>query len=100
MNEREFYDELGRIPGPPPDMYSAIRRRIRRKTAIARAVFAIAAIFILTVGTSGAFFLRQGAGQTLSPEVSEEVQTIHGYLAGEDIEQASLSYAVVEGEGD
>ena len=98
MNERMFYEELGRVPGPPPYLYGKIRRRIERRNTMVRTVFTLAATLILAVGTSGVFYLHHGGGQTLSPEVSEEMQTIHGYLAGEDIEQASLSYAIEDGE--
>ncbi len=93
MNEREFYKELGRVVEPPSYLYGKISRRIRRRTTMLRTVFTLAATLILAVGTSGVLYLRHEGGQKLSPEVSEEVQTIHGYLAGEDIEQASLSYA-------
>jgi hypothetical protein len=99
MNEKEFYEELGRMAGPPPYLYGKICRRLQRRTTVMRAVFALAATLILAVGTSGVLYLHHEAGQALSPEVSEELQTIHGYLAGEDIEQASLSYAIEDGEG-
>jgi hypothetical protein len=99
MNEREFYEELGRVSEPPPYLYGKIYRQLQRRTTIMRTVFMLAATLILAVGTSGVLYLHHEAGQALSPEVSEELQIIHGYFAGEDIEQASLSYAIEDGEG-
>jgi hypothetical protein len=99
MNEKEFYEELGRIAGPPPYLYGKIHGRIRRRSAIIRSVFALAATLVLVVGGSGVLYLHHERMQTIAPEVSEEMQSIHGYLAGEDIEQASLSYALEDGGG-
>jgi hypothetical protein len=99
MNEREFYAELGRIAAPPPYLYGRIHRRLQRRALVVRSVFALAATLILAIGTSGVLYLHRESGLSVAPEISEEMQEIHGYLAGEDIEQASLSYASEDGEG-
>jgi hypothetical protein len=99
MNEKEFYEELGRTEGPPPYLYGKIHGRLRRRSAIMRSAFALAATLILVVGGSGVLYLHHERVQSVAPEVSEEMQAIHEYLAGEDIEQASLAYALDDGGG-
>jgi len=98
INEQDFYRELGSVPELPHDLYATVRRNIRRRTVFSRTVLALAATFILAIGTTGVLITHKGNAQNLSPDVAKELQAVHRYLTGEDIDQEYASYALYEGE--
>ena len=98
MNEQQFYQELGQLPGPPPELFTAINRKIRRQGIIFRTMLALAATVVLAVGTTGILLVHNRTDQNLSAEVTDELQLIHSYLSGEDLDQVSQLYAMDESE--
>ncbi len=90
--EKEFYQELGRAPEVPHNLYENVRRKIRRQTLFLRTVLALAATVIIAVGVLVA---HKETVRNLSPEVAEDLQIMHDYLTGKDLE--SESYALYEG---
>ncbi|MGA2507212.1 MAG: hypothetical protein ABSF80_07030 [Chitinispirillaceae bacterium] len=98
MNENKFYDELGRVPELPPGLYENIHRKIRHRVVFHRTVLALAATFILAIGTTGVLISHKGNVQGFSPDVVTELQDVHGYLNGEDLDQEYKSYVLYEGE--
>ena len=106
-NDNDFYQELGRVPGLPPHLYGNIRRRIGRQALFMRAAYALAAALVLTVGTTGFWATHQGLGPAttaavassqVSPEVAEELQSVHDYCNGENLKQDVESYAYYDGD--
>jgi hypothetical protein len=95
-NERDFYRELGRVPEVPRVIYEKVDRTVRRQALFSRAVLAVAALFIVALGTTGVLFVRKGNDRTVSPEVVAELQTVHNYLAGSDLDKEYESYALYE----
>jgi len=98
INEQDFYRELGSVPEVPHDLYATVRRKIRRRTVFSRTALALAATFILAIGTTGVLVTHQRNDLSLSSEVAEELQTVHNYLTGKDLDQESESYALYAGE--
>jgi len=97
-NERDFYRELGSVPEVPRVLYEKVERTVRRRTLFSRAVVAVAALFIVTLGTTGVLFVKKGNDRTVSPEVVAELQTVNNYLTGSDLDKEYESYALYEGE--
>jgi hypothetical protein len=98
INEQDFYRELGKVPELPHDFYAIVRRKIRRRIVFSRTALALAATFILAIGTTGILVTHQRNDLSLSSEVAEELQTVDNYLTGEDLDQEYASYALYEGE--
>lgn len=98
MNENKFYDELGRVPELPTGLYEDIHRKIRHRVVFPRIVLALAATIILAIGTTGIVITHKGNVQSFSPDVVTELQTVHSYLNGEDLDQEYKSYVLYEGE--
>lgn len=98
INERDFYRELGIVPELPHDFYAIVRRKIRRRIVFSRTALALAATFILAIGTTGILVTHQRNDLSLSSEVADELQTVDNYLTGEDLDQEYASYALYEGE--
>ena len=94
MNRREFYEEIGRVPEVPAYMYGGVRGRVRHRRIVGRSVLALAATLVLAVGTSGVFMATHRGDKGVSVEVADELQTVHGYLCGEDLDQESQVYAL------
>ena len=97
-NENEFFRELGNVPGLPPYLYGAIRRKIRRRVFRRWAGLALAATLVLTAGTAGYLATHEGANAALTPEVATELQSIRDYCNGEDLTTELEAYALYEGE--
>lgn len=98
-DEKDFYRELGSVPDIPAGLYDNVRRKVYRHAIVARAVLAAAALFIVAMGTTGVLFLQKGNnGRLVSPEVVAELQTMHNYLAGSDLDREYESYALYEAE--
>jgi hypothetical protein len=97
-NERDFYQELGRVPEVPRVLYEKVDRTVRRQAVFSRAVVAVAALFIVALGTTGVLFVRKGNERIVSPEVVAELQSVHNYLTGRDLDKEYESYALYEGE--
>lgn len=94
-NEENFYRELAEVPAVPSDLFEKINSRISHKPALIKSVFAIAACTILALGTT--IFLRnQSQTATYSADVASELQIIHDYVNGEDLEQDLNSYVAVD----
>ena len=86
MNEWEFYNELGRVPGPPPYLYHRIQKKIQRRVIVSRSLYALAAALLLTLGTTG-YMVHRSSEASLAPEVAEEVQLLNEYASGSDLSQ-------------
>ena len=94
--EKEFYQELGRVPEVPHNLYENVRRKIRRQTLFLRTVLALAATVIIAVGAGGVLVAHKETVRNLSPEVAEDLQIMHNYLTGKDLDLESESYALYE----
>ncbi len=96
-NEQDFYRELADVPALPPDLFDGIRHRINRNVLIKKSLFALAASFVLVIGSLQVITMQPSRGNVVQPEVASELQTIHDYLNGSDLEGDLDLYAVVEG---
>jgi hypothetical protein len=96
-NEQDFYRELADVPELPPDLFDDIRHRINRRALIKRSLFALAASLVLVIGSLQVVTMQPSRGTIVQPEVASELQTIHDYLNGSDLEGDLELYAVVEG---
>ncbi|MBN1127378.1 MAG: hypothetical protein JXA71_00220 [Chitinispirillaceae bacterium] len=93
-DEKTFFEELGRVPPLPDGLYGSIERGIGRARRLEQAIIAIAATLIVALG-SGAFFLNRAAHDRMVPqEVASELQNVHDYLNGNDLDQELQVYAV------
>jgi hypothetical protein len=93
--EENFYRELAEVPQVPAELFDKINSRISHKSRINKSIFVLAACTILALGTT--MFLRnQPQTATYSADVANELQVIHDYVNGEDLEQDLNSYAVVD----
>jgi hypothetical protein len=92
--EKEFFEELGRVPELPDGLFRGIGGRIRQRKLLMRTLFATAATIAITLGTTGFFLADQAKGKAVSPEVISELQTVHDYLNGTDLDQELQAYAV------
>jgi hypothetical protein len=97
-SEQDFFRELGHVPELPPCCYEEVSGKIRYRSIASRAVLAAAALLIVSAGMAGVLFVHRGNDQLVSPEAAEELQTVHNYLTGSDIEREYGSYALYEGE--
>ena len=96
--EQDFFRELGHVPELPPWCYEKVSRKIRYRSIATRAVQAAAALFIVSAGMAGLLFVHKGNDRLVSPEAAEELQTVHNYLTGSDIDKEYESYALYEEE--
>jgi hypothetical protein len=90
--ETRFAQALAQIPGMP-DCYGEIIRRIKRKSAVKRVVWALAASLAISL-TSFLYFVNQ-ARQAISPDVAEEIQSIRSHVAGDDIREELVSCSLI-----
>jgi type VI protein secretion system component VasK len=94
-NEENFYRELAEVPPVPADLFEKINSKISRKSRINKSIIALAACTILALGTT--LFLRnQSQTAEYSADVANELQIIHDYVNGEDLEQDLNSYVAVD----
>jgi hypothetical protein len=98
MNDKDFYRELGHVPDLPGGLYENVRAKTRSRTAFSRAVLAAAALVIISAGTAGVMLAGKANNSAVSPEAVAELQTVHNYLSGTDLDREYESYALYEGE--
>lgn len=98
MTEKDFFRELANVPELPPGLYGRIDRAIERNRLIFRWGLAIAAACICAIGMSGMLVGYNMQKKAIPPEVAEELQCIRSYVSGSDLDQASATYALYEGE--
>lgn len=96
-NEQEFYRNLSDIPEMPSDMYPHIDGIIRRRSAIRRTIFAIAAAIPLAIGILTVSINHTSRKSDVQTEVASELQIIHDYLNSSDLDSDLELYAVFEG---
>lgn len=75
-NEKNFYQELGRVPDVPDGLYGLASGKIHRQAVLARAVVAVAALFIVAAGTTGVLIVHKGNNRGLSVEAADELQMV------------------------
>lgn len=96
-NENEFYQSIGDVPQLPADLYGSIERKLRRRVAVRRKLFAIAASLIVVAGALPLIINHFADSGPLRPEVTSELATVRDFLNGNDLENDLELYAVVEG---
>lgn len=94
-NEELFFKELSNVPPLPDELFGKINRRINRRSWWQKSLIGLAASAIIAVGLSG-YALTQKKCATYSPEVAGELQIIHSYINGDDLEQEPDMYAVLD----
>lgn len=82
----------------PASLYEDVHRKMRHQAVFHRTVLAIAATFILAIGTTGVLIIHKKNVQSFSPDVASELQDVHSYLNGEDLNHEYASYILNEGE--
>ncbi|MBN1575583.1 MAG: hypothetical protein JW913_03470 [Chitinispirillaceae bacterium] len=97
IHENNFYREIANIPPLPPDLYGSIDRAIRRRSLAKKALLALAASIVLLIGAVTLKTITPARTDILQPEVASELQIIHDYLNGSNLEGELELYAVVEG---
>jgi hypothetical protein len=98
MNDNDFYRELGHVPDLPAGLYDILRGRIHSRAVFSRALLAAAALFIIATGTASVMLAVKTQNRAVSPEAAAELQTVHNYLNGTDLDREYESYAFYEGE--
>jgi hypothetical protein len=98
MNENGFEERFGRaLSAVPeaPDCYKEITRRMKRKSAISKTAWGIAAS--LTIFLTSFLFVNNGRG-AVAPDVAEELQNIYNHVSGDDITTELVSYSILQEE--
>ncbi len=90
--ETRFTGALAQTPAMP-ECFDEIMRRIKRRSAVARAVWGIAASLIVSLSS---LFYFSRADRAISPEVAEELQSIQNHVAGDDILEDIVSCSLVD----
>jgi hypothetical protein len=98
MNDKDFYRELGHVPDLPRGLYENVRGKTRSRAVFSRAVLAAAALVIVSAGAAGVMLAKKAQNRVVSPEAVAELQTVHNYLSGTDLDKEYESYALYEGE--
>jgi hypothetical protein len=91
--EKRFTKALSAVP-EVPDCYKEITRRMKRKNAIARATWAVAAS--LAISLTSFLFIGGNNRQSISPEVAEELQSIYNHVSGDDIHTELVSCSIIQ----
>lgn len=96
ITEKEFFEELGRVPALPAETFDTIRGTIARRRNVARALYSLAATLVIALGMTFAFLARSDTAVAGAPaaEAASELQTVHDYLNGNDLDQELQVYAV------
>jgi hypothetical protein len=76
-----------------PDCYGEIMGRIKRKNAVSRAAWALAAVLVLSL--TSLLYVDNRHRQAIPPEVVEELQSIQSHVAGDDIREELVSCSLV-----
>jgi hypothetical protein len=97
-NDNDFFQELGRVPDLPPNLYHTIQRKIRRRSQVSRSLLALAAALVLALGATTFWGTSKGFDTTVSAEVADELQTVHDYCNGQSINQELQTYAYYDGD--
>lgn len=92
--EKEFFESLGRVPELPEGLYQGIAGRIRQRKLITRTFVAIAATMVMALGITSVLLTGQTGRNAGSWEVATELQTVHDYLNGNDLNEELKVYAV------
>ena len=90
--EARFAKALAQTPGMP-DCYGEIIRRIKRKSAVASALWGIAAS--LAISLTSVLYISNQARQATPPAVVEELQSIRSHVSGDDIREELFSCSLV-----
>ncbi len=97
-HENRFFNFLKDIPELSPDIYDRIEQRIHRRSLVRRSFFAAAALLLCAIGVINAIItIKPPRNDVLQPEIASELQIIHDYLNGRDLETDLELYTVVEG---
>ena len=96
-NERNFYRELADIPELPSDVFPRIDGTLRRRSAVRKTIYAIAASIPLAIGILMLSTSHSSRTNSVPTEVASELQIIHDYLNSSDLDSDLDLYAVVEG---
>ena len=76
-----------------PDCYGEIMHRIKRKNAVARVAWGLAAS--LAISMTAFFYIGNQARQSIHPDVVEELQSIRSHVSGDDIREEIVSCSLV-----
>jgi hypothetical protein len=90
-----FIDELMDIPPAPAHLYTGVRRRIDRKRAVVRTVWAVAASLILMITAFQTARLLQPAAIPVA-EAAEELSTVDSYINSTVYKEDENSYVYYE----
>jgi hypothetical protein len=94
IQEKEFIQELGAVPPLPDSLYDTITTRIKRRAVVTRSVLAAAAALVLALGSTMTYLFAPVKEMPVSQELVSELQTIHDYLNGNDLDQELQVYVV------
>ncbi|MBN2037762.1 MAG: hypothetical protein JW768_13555 [Chitinispirillaceae bacterium] len=94
IQKKEFAARLADVPPLPDTIYRGITAKIRKRAMILRTVYATAAAIVLTLGTATFFIFDTSRNSAVSQELVSELQTIHDYLNGNDLDKELQVYAV------
>jgi hypothetical protein len=90
--DKRFAEALAASP-EVPDCYNEIMRRIKRENAGRLTIRAIAALLLISL--ISIFSLGHRAHEAVSPEVVEELQSIHNQISGDDFREELVASSLV-----
>ena len=93
--EERFAKALSVAP-EVPDCYKEISGKMKRKIAIVRGAWAVAAS--LTIFVSSFLFIGNNGRGSIAPDVAEELQSIYNHVSGDDIHTELVSYSIMQEE--
>jgi hypothetical protein len=94
--EHELKRSLNDVPELPPDLFKKIEKTIITKHKRAVFYYSIAASMLLFLGALS-FITNKAVSPeyTVENEVAEELQTIHDYVNGNDLDNDIEMYAII-----
>jgi hypothetical protein len=91
--ETQLKESLEQTPPLPETIYPALLHRLRRRSAIIKAVWSVAATIVVAVGIGGYQYTKS---TRLSTDVSDEIQYVGTYLNGDDVANDVDEYVLVD----
>jgi hypothetical protein len=91
--EHELKRSLSDVPQLPSDLFNIIEKKVGRKQNVRMLFYSIAASLLLFLGSLS--IIEHKPVQTVEKEVADELQTLHDFVNGNDLDNDIEMYAII-----
>ncbi|HEX2960134.1 MAG TPA: hypothetical protein VHO70_25090 [Chitinispirillaceae bacterium] len=91
--EHELENSLRTVPELPPDLFGRIEKKVVFNQKRNVLYYSVAASLLLFLGSL--LFTLHKPVYTVEQEVADELQTLHDYVNGEDLDKDLEMYAII-----